>query len=69
MVFEKYTDAGHFREGVEITSEDHIITLSTCVLGENEKRYLVQGALVEYDGETAVEEADTQVDVEEEAEE
>lgn len=69
MVFEDYADAGHFREGVEVTSEDHIITLSTCVQGEDEKRYLVQGVLVEYDGETSIGETDTQMDVEEETEE
>lgn len=69
MVFEDYADAGYFREGVEVTSEDHIITLSTCVSGESEKRYLVQGVLVEYDGGTTAGETNTQMDVEEETEE
>ena len=50
MVFEKYIDKGHFRDGVEVTSDDHIITLATCVSGESDKRYLVQGVLVEYEG-------------------
>lgn len=56
MIFENYGNNGNFREGVEITGEDHIITLSTCVGGEDDKRYLVQGVLVEFDG------ADMQVD-------
>lgn len=56
MIFENYGNNGNFREGVEITGEDHIITLSTCVGGEDDKRYLVQGVLVEFDG------ADMQMD-------
>lgn len=35
----------HFLEGREVTSEDKILTLSTCVYGKTENRYLVQGVL------------------------
>ena len=31
---------------VAVTSEDRLITLSTCVGSQNEKRYLVQAVLV-----------------------
>lgn len=34
------------REGVEVTTEDHIVTLSTCINYGN-SRYLVQGVLIE----------------------
>jgi sortase B len=36
----------HFRDGVEVTSSNHIITLSTCISGQSSKRYLVQGVLI-----------------------
>ncbi len=48
MIYEDYGNSGNFREGVTVTNEDHIITLSTCVGGQKDKRYLVQGVLVEY---------------------
>ena len=48
MVYEDYSNSGNFREGVRVTGEDHIITLSTCVGGQKDKRYLLQGMLVEY---------------------
>lgn len=35
-----------FRDGVELTTEDKIISLSTCIRGEDDKRYIVQGVLV-----------------------
>lgn len=52
--FQRYLDAvfdirdmgAHFREGLEVTGEDHIISLSTCVRGENSSRYLVQAVLL-----------------------
>lgn len=53
MVYEDYGKSGNFREGVEVTGEDHIITLSTCVGGEDDKRYVVQGVLVEYEDPNA----------------
>lgn len=58
MVFRDYGKSGNFREGVEVTGEDHIVTLSTCIGNQPDKRYLVQAVLVEYEGpsETVVEE-------------
>lgn len=61
MTYDLYTEAGiqgyfdsifshtgsgcHFLEDVELTAEDKIITLSTCISGQADKRYLVQGVL------------------------
>ena len=36
----------NIREGVELTTDDHIVTLSTCMPGGGNVRYLVQGVLV-----------------------
>ncbi|MCM1558907.1 MAG: sortase [Butyrivibrio sp.] len=36
----------NFREDIHPTTEDKILTLSTCVYQQNDKRYLVQGVLV-----------------------
>ena len=44
----------NIREGVEVTSDNRMITLSTCISGQTDKRYLVQGVLIE-DGETGKE--------------
>ena len=33
----------HLREDVEVTTDDKIVTLSTCIGNETDKRYLVQG--------------------------
>lgn len=41
------SDVSHILEGVEIASEDQLITLSTCVNGQRERRYLVIGRLQE----------------------
>ncbi len=49
IVEDNYGTSGNFRD-VEVTGEDHIITLSTCVSGQSDKRQLVQAVLVEYDG-------------------
>lgn len=49
MVQDNYGRSGNFRD-VEVTGEDHIITLSTCVGGQDDKRQLLQAVLVEYDG-------------------
>lgn len=35
----------HFREGLEPTTEDKLLTLSTCVSNQASRRYLVQGVL------------------------
>lgn len=41
-----YTGKGcNFLEDMELTAEDKIITLSTCVYGQSDRRYLVQGVL------------------------
>jgi sortase B len=39
----------NIREGVEVTAADHILTLSTCVANQSDRRYLVQGVLVNED--------------------
>lgn len=49
MVFRDYGRSGNFREGVEVTGEDHIVTLSTCIGNQPDKRYLLQAVLVEYE--------------------
>lgn len=38
------------KEGVELSAKDHILTLSTCITGKPNKRYLVQGVLVNGEG-------------------
>ncbi len=54
--FQEYLDTilsprtviANVREGVELTLDDHIVTLSTCTYVNNDKiRYLVQGVLVD----------------------
>jgi len=40
-----YTHEGNFREEVKLTTDDHIISLATCVGGEDDKRYIVQAVL------------------------
>lgn len=45
-VMESAEKNGHFRQGTELSTEDSIITLSTCVRGNSSQRYLVQGVLV-----------------------
>lgn len=37
---------GNYREGVEISTQNRIITLSTCISGKASKRYVVQGVLI-----------------------
>ena len=39
--------ASHIREDVTVSDEDRLITLSTCVSGERNHRYLVVGVLTE----------------------
>lgn len=36
----------HFDETIEVTAQDRIITLTTCIAGKPNKRFLVQGVLV-----------------------
>lgn len=45
-VFQVRDMGAHFREGVEVGIQNHIITLSTCIGDKPENRYLVQGVLV-----------------------
>lgn len=42
----KNSEISHIAEDIEIQPEDKIITLSTCVNGEREKRWLIVGRLV-----------------------
>lgn len=37
----------HYAEEIEVTPDDHILTLSTCVNGNDSLRYIVQGVLAE----------------------
>ena len=39
----------NLREGVEVDTDDKILTLSTCVANQGDKRYLVQGVLLDED--------------------
>lgn len=44
----EHTGSGcHFLEDRELTAEDRIITLSTCISGQETKRYLVQGVFID----------------------
>lgn len=45
-VRESAEENGHFRQETELSTEDKIITLSTCVRGNSSQRYLVQGVLI-----------------------
>ncbi len=47
MIQNSYGTTGNFRE-VEVDQTDRIITLSTCVGGQDDKRQLLQAVLVEY---------------------
>lgn len=57
-VFREYLDSTleprsyncHIREGVELTTDDRILTLSTCSNGGGNTRYLVQGVKVDEQG-------------------
>ena len=54
-VFEEYIDStlhphsydANVREGVTLTKDNHILTLSTCTSGPSDTRYLVQGVLID----------------------
>lgn len=41
----------HYRKNVEVTTDSHIITLSTCISNKPNNRYLVLGVLVEEEAE------------------
>ena len=42
-----FSHTGHFRSDVAVTTDSRILTLSTCVGGEDDKRYVVQAVLTE----------------------
>jgi len=42
--------AAHYRDDVQVTSTSNILTLSTCIGSQPEKRYLVQGVLTDEKG-------------------
>lgn len=44
-IYEVNTMISNYREDVKVTSDDKIITLSTCASGKTESRYLVQAVL------------------------
>ena len=46
QIFEIRDMTANIAEDIEVTSEDHIVTLSTCIGGKDTKRYLVQGVLI-----------------------
>ncbi len=54
-VFANPDEEANFREGVTVTTDDYIVTLSTCGSGGSSRRYLVQAVLV---NEAALPEAD-----------
>ena len=37
----------HVREGVEVTAEDKLLVLSTCIGSQSDRRFLVVGKLVD----------------------
>ena len=37
----------HIREGVEVTTDDKLVTLSTCISGASSNRFIVVGKLIE----------------------
>ena len=36
----------HVREGVQITSDDRLLVLSTCIASQSDRRFLVVGRLI-----------------------
>lgn len=46
VVYSYNTDDSNFREGVTVTGQSNIITMSTCIGGMPENRLLVQGVLI-----------------------
>lgn len=57
VIFRRYFDSvmgeramnNNFREDVELSGEERILTLSTCIANKPDKRYLVQGVLLNED--------------------
>ncbi len=46
MIFNDYNNAGNFRDGIEVTKDNRIITLSTCISGQDDKRLLLQAVCI-----------------------
>lgn len=46
QVFQIREIGAHFRDGVTVGTENHIITMSTCIATKPDNRYLVQAVLV-----------------------
>lgn len=46
QIFEIRDINANIRRDVEVDAEDHVVTLSTCVRGKKNMRYLVQGVLL-----------------------
>ena len=42
-----FSHTGHFRSDIAVATDSRILTLSTCVGGEDDKRYVVQAVLIE----------------------
>lgn len=45
-IFDVRDMGAFYRDGVKPTTEDHLVTLSTCIRGAKQNRFLVQGVLV-----------------------
>ena len=45
-IFEARDRNAHYLDGLELTTADRIVTLSTCISYKPEQRYLVQGVLL-----------------------
>lgn len=58
----------NLREGVEVTTSDRLLTLSTCINGQPQNRFLVTGKLVWEGTESELEEAEAQIAAQKEAE-
>lgn len=48
-IFNNSDEKANIRADVQVTADSHLITLSTCVKGESDKRYLVQAVLLNED--------------------
>jgi sortase B len=42
-------ESANYREDVELTTDSHLLTLSTCVTGKSKNRFLVQAVLLNED--------------------
>lgn len=46
QIFETREMGANIRKDISVNAENHIVTLSTCISGEKNKRFLVQGVLL-----------------------